>query len=85
MPKLNIPDSLYEIMRVIDQRLRKLETGKRFTAPMTPALSNPYPTITGLIAGDPISPRPGDMWVNSNTNTLRVVDKNGAIKTVTWS
>jgi hypothetical protein len=85
MPKLNIPANLFEMFRTLDQRLRKLETGRRFTAPVVPALTNPYPTITGLISGDPTNPRPGDVWLNSTSNTLRAVDKNGAVKTITWS
>lgn len=54
----------------IKDRLDKLERSTRFTAPN--------------VATDPTNPRPGDIWLNTTSNTLKAVDKNGAVKTITW-
>lgn len=67
----NIPSSLFQMFQDIKDRLDKLERSGRFTAPN--------------VATDPTNPRPGDIWLNTTSNTLKAVDKNGLIKTVTWS
>lgn len=70
MPYVNLPDTLQTIIGKINDRLTRLEMSKRFTAPS--------------VATDPSNPRPGDIWLNTTSNTLKAVDKNGAIKTITW-
>ena len=64
------PD-LYQILKLIYDRLDRLERGTRFTAPS--------------VATDPTNPRPGDLWLNTTSNTLKSVDKNGVVKTIAWS
>ena len=81
MAYINLPPSLYSFFDKIDQRLLKLETANRFTAPVVPVLGS-APTITGLTAGDPSDPRAGDIWLNSTTNTPKYVDATGAVKTL---
>jgi hypothetical protein len=66
-----LPDSLYKMFQDIKTRLDKLERSNRFTAPN--------------VATDPGLPRPGDIWLNTTSNTLKAVDKNGVVKTITWS
>ena len=78
MAYINLPPSLYSFFDKIDQRLLKLETANRFTAPVVPVLGS-APTITGLTAGDPTDPRAGDIWLNSTTNTPKYVDSLGAV------
>lgn len=70
MPFVNLPDTLQTIIARINDRLTRLEQAKRFTAPN--------------VATDPTNPRPGDIWLNTTSNTLKAVDKNGAVKTITW-
>jgi len=70
MPNIILPPNLREIFQLIERRLNKLETAKRFTAP--------------VVATDPTNPRSGDIWLNSTSNTLKAVDKNGTVKTITW-
>jgi hypothetical protein len=67
---VNLPDSLFKMFSDIRDRLDKLERSNRFTAPN--------------VATDPTNPRPGDIWLNTTSNTLKAVDKNGAVKTITW-
>jgi hypothetical protein len=70
MSFVNLPPSLYEFFQTINTRLDRLERSARLTAPN--------------VATDPTNPRPGDIWLNTTSNTLKAVDKNGAIKTITW-
>lgn len=70
MSYANLPPDLFKIFEQVYLRLNKLETAGRFTAPN--------------VATDPSNPRPGDIWLNTTSNTLKAVDKNGAIKTITW-
>jgi len=67
----NLPASFFELFQTINTRLDRLERSGRFTAP--------------VVATDPTNPRPGDIWLNTTSNTLKAVDKNGAIKTITWT
>jgi hypothetical protein len=69
MPYVNQPPALRDIFSLIDDRIRKLETSGRFTVP--------------VVATDPVNRRNGDMWINSTSNTLKVVDSVGTIRTVT--
>ena len=66
---INLPPNLKDIFDDIQTRLRKLETAQRFTVP--------------VVATDPTNYRKGDMWINSTSNTLKVVDSVGTIRTVT--
>jgi len=69
MGYLNFPPNLKDIFDDIYARVRKLETAQRFSVP--------------VVATDPTNQRNGDMWINSTTNTLKVVDSVGTIRTVT--
>jgi len=69
MGYLNFPPNLKDIFDDIYSRIRKLETAQRFTIP--------------VVATDPTNKRNGDMWFNSTSNTLKVVDSTGTIRTVT--
>lgn len=64
------PD-LFQLFKQLTDRLDRLERSVRFTAPN--------------VATDPTNPRPGDIWLNTTSNTLKAVDKNGAVKTITWA
>jgi len=69
MPYVNQPPAIRDIFTALDDRLRKLETAGRFTIP--------------VVATDPTYTRKGDMWINSTSNTLKVIDANGTIRTIT--
>ena len=69
MGYLNFPPNLKDIFDDIYARVRKLETAQRFSVP--------------VVATDPTNRRNGDMWINSTTNTLKVVDSVGTIRNVT--
>lgn len=69
MPYVNFPPALRDLFTRLDDRINKLETAGRFTVP--------------VVATDPAYPRNGDMWINSTTNTLKVVDSVGTIRTIT--
>jgi len=69
MPYVNQPPALRDLFQNLDARLNKLETAGRFTVP--------------VVATDPTNTRKGDMWLNSTTNTLKIVDANGTIRTIT--
>ena len=71
MGYINLPPALSMMFDEIDKRLRRLETAVRFTAPN--------------VATDPTNPQKGDIWLNTTSNTLKAVDKNGVVKTITWS
>ena len=70
MPYVNFPPALRDIFQGLDNRINKLETSGRFTVP--------------IVATDPVNTRKGDMWLNSTSNTLKVVDSVGTIRTITW-
>jgi hypothetical protein len=71
MAYINQPPDLHAIQADIDSRLRKLETAQRFTAP--------------VVTTDPTNPRKGDIWINSTSNVMKVVDSAGTIRIVTWT
>lgn len=71
MPFVNLPPNLFEMWQKLSDRVSKLETSQRFTAPN--------------VATDPTNPRTGDIWLNTTSNTLKAVDKNGVVKTITWT
>ena len=67
---INLPPNVFQYFESFDQRIKKLETAQRFTAPS--------------VATDPTNPRKGDIWLNTTSNTLKAVDNTGAIRTITW-
>ena len=69
MPYVNQPTLIKDMFASLDDRLKRLETAARFTIP--------------VVATDPAYPRKGDMWINSTSNTLKVIDANGTIRTIT--
>jgi hypothetical protein len=71
MAYINQPADLRTIFATLDDRLRKLETATRFT----------FPNVTS----DPTDYRIGDAWLNITTNQAKIVDKNGAIRILTWT
>lgn len=71
MPFTNQPTSLHALFRVLDDRLLKVENAKRFTAP--------------VVTTDPTRPVKGDIWLNSTSNQLKVVDANGTVRIITWT
>lgn len=71
MPYINYPPALKDIIEDLQNRLRKLETGARFT----------FPAVTS----DPSNPRIGDAWLNTTTNQAKIVDTNGTVRVLTWT
>lgn len=69
MGYINLPASLYGIFESLDQRLKKLENSARFTVP--------------IVTTDPVNRRNGDMWYNSTSAQLKIVDSAGNIRVVT--
>jgi hypothetical protein len=70
MAYINMPPDLRVMFNDLSDRLRKLETAQRFTVP--------------IVATDPANYRKGDMWINSTSNVLKIVDSAGTIRTITW-
>jgi hypothetical protein len=70
MGYINQTPNLRDMFQDIEARLRKLETAQRFTAP--------------VVTTDPTNPRKGDIWINSTTNVMKVVDSAGTVRTITW-
>lgn len=71
MPFINYPPNLKDMFDTIHNRLGKLETAQRFTAPN--------------VATDPTHTRNGDIWLNTTTNQLKTVDATGAIRVINWT
>lgn len=71
MPFINLPTTLQNIFQSLDSRVLKLEMAGRFTAPN--------------VDTDPTNPRIGDIWLNTTSNQLKVVDKNGTVRVITWT
>ena len=71
MGYINLPPSLYAMFQDIVLRVQKLETAQRFTFP--------------VVATDPTNPRVGDAWLNTTSNVAKIVDKNGTVRTITWT
>lgn len=71
MAYINQPPDLRAIQSDVESRLRKLETAQRFTAP--------------IVTVDPTYPRKGDIWINSTSNLMKVVDSTGTIRVITWT
>jgi len=69
MGLINQNPELFAYFKEIKDRLERLERGTRFSIP--------------LVATDPASPVKGDIWINSTSNTLKVIDKNGTLRTIT--
>jgi len=68
MPYVNQPTLIKDMFASLDDRLKRLETAARFTIP--------------VVATDPAYPRKGDMWINSTSNTLKVIDSVGTLRTI---
>ncbi len=71
MGYVNLPPNLYAIFQGLSDRVLKLEMSNRFTAPN--------------VATDPTNPRKGDIWLNTTSNQLKVVDNNGTVRVITWT
>jgi hypothetical protein len=71
MGYINLPPNLYSIFQGLADRVLKLEMANRFTAPN--------------VATDPANPRKGDIWLNTTSNQLKVVDNNGTVRVITWT
>jgi len=71
MGYINYTPNLKDIFADLDNRLKKLETATRFTAPN--------------VTTDPTNPRKGDIWLNTTTNLLKVVDANDNVRVITWT
>jgi hypothetical protein len=69
VPFVNQPPALRDIFQQLNDRISKLETATRFTVP--------------IVTTDPTYPRKGDMWINSTSNTLKIVDSAGTLRTIT--
>ena len=69
MPFVNYPPSLKDLFDDISNRVRKLETAQRFTAPN--------------VATDPSNTRNGDIWLNTTSNAVNYIDGTGAVQTFT--
>jgi hypothetical protein len=67
MAFINLPPTLQGIISGIENRLAKLELGRRFTFPN--------------VSSDPANPRNGDAWLNTSSNTPKYVDATGAVST----
>jgi hypothetical protein len=68
---VNLSPSLQQMWQSLSDRVLKLETATRFTAPN--------------VTSDPTNPRRGDIWLNTTTNQLKVVDANGTVRVITWT
>ena len=71
MPFTNQDPHLRRYFDDIFNRLLKLENAKRFTAPN--------------VTSDPTNPMIGDLWLNTTSNQLKVVDANGTVRVITWT
>jgi hypothetical protein len=71
MGYINLPPNLKDYFDDILNRVRKLETAQRFTAPN--------------VATDPTNPRKGDIWLNTTSNTLKTLDNTGTIRVINWT
>jgi hypothetical protein len=71
MPFINLPTTLQNIFLSLSDRVLKLEMANRFTAPN--------------VTTDPTNPRKGDIWLNTTTNQLKVVDNSGTVRVITWT
>lgn len=70
MPYVNKEPNLVDMFKDIETRLRRLESSKNLNVP--------------VLAGNPVYPNNGDMWVNisSGTNGTLYIYINNAIQTV---
>jgi hypothetical protein len=86
MSFVNMPPALQAMFGDLTKRIQKLENVNRFYATVYPILtgSAAEPTVTGLVAGDITDPKIGQIWLNTTSNQLRIVDAFGAVRTITW-
>lgn len=69
MGKIYQEPNLRDIIQPLIDRIDRLERSVRFSVP--------------IVATDPTNTRNGDMWINSTSNVLKIIDKNGALRTIT--
>ena len=84
MSFVNLPPALSALFSDLTKRIQKLENVNRFYATVYPIINTDTLTVTGLVAGDIDDPKVGQIWLNTTSNQLRTVDKNGAARTITW-
>lgn len=71
MPFVNLPPSVFAMFKKLENRLQKLENSKRFTTP--------------VVTADPAVPVKGDLWLNSTSKQLKVLNASGTAVAVTPS
>jgi len=71
MGYINLPVTIKDLFDGLNYRINKLENSSRFTAP--------------VVTTDPTNPRKGDIWINSTSNLMKVVDSTGTIRVITWT
>ena len=84
MSFVNLPPALQALFGDMTKRIQKLENVNRFYATVYPIINTDSLTVTGLVAGDIDDPKVGQIWLNTTSNQLRTVDKNGVARTLTW-
>jgi hypothetical protein len=84
MSFVNLPPAIANLFNDLVKRIQKLENVNRFYATVYPIINTDTLTVTGLVAGDIDDPKVGQIWLNTTSNQLRTVDKNGAARTITW-
>ena len=68
MGYINLPPTLKGLFDDLANRVKKLETSQRFTAPN--------------VVTDPANPRKGDIWLNTTSNTLKWYDNTSVTRTL---
>lgn len=68
--RINRTPELKELFDGLANRITRLEN-RRFQVP--------------VVTTDPTHVQPGDVWVNSTSNLMKVVNSAGVVKTITWT
>lgn len=68
--RINRAPDIKDLYDALALRITQLEN-KRFQIPQ--------------VATDPTYIQNGDIWVNTTTNLLKIVDKNGTIRVISWT
>jgi hypothetical protein len=84
MSFVNLPPALQAIFSDLVKRIQKLENVNRFYATVYPIINTDSIVVTGLTTDDITDPKVGQIWLNTTTNQLRTIDKNGVARTITW-
>jgi hypothetical protein len=77
MSFVNMPPQLQAIFGDLTKRVQKLENVNRFFATVFPIVNSDTITVSGTITDDITDPKVGQIWLNTTSNQLRIVDKNG--------